>query len=157
MKRPANKLVKTLQNKKLTIALVESVTAGLATHKLTLAKGTSDILRGGITCYQDEIKTGLLKVKPRLIKKYTAESQQVTDELASGLKALINADIHAAITGLAAEGGSETRAKPVGTIFLSVLYKGKMHRSRKVFKGSPLTIQTKACNKLFRYILQLLA
>lgn len=156
MTRTANRLIKTLQHKRYTLALAESVTCGLAAHKLTLVKGTSDVLQGGICCYHNNVKCGLLKIRPGLIEKYTPESQRVTDELAKKLSALIKADIHAAITGLSDEGGSETKDKPVGTIFISVYYKLKLYRLRKVFRGTPLTIQTKACEALYRLILKVI-
>ena len=153
MKNRGNLLIKTLQKKKLTLAIAESVTCGLAAHNLTLVKGTSDVLQGGIICYSTTVKCGLLKVDRRLIKKYTPESQQVTDQLAKGFTKQIDATIYAALTGLANKGGSESVEKPVGTIFFSVYYCGKMHRSRKQFKGSPLSIQKKACDELYRFIL----
>ncbi len=153
--RTANRLIKTLQQKKQTLALAESVTCGLAAHKLSLVKGTNDVLQGSIVCYSTEVKRELLKVNKSLIEKHTSESQRVTDELAKKLGRLIKADIHAAITGLADEGGSETKNKPVGTIFISVYYRRKMHRRKKIFRGSPLTIQTKACEELYKFILEI--
>ncbi len=44
---------------------------------------------------------------------------QVTTALAKNLPKLIKADIHVAITGLASAGGTETKDKPVGTIFFA--------------------------------------
>ena len=154
MKKPANHLIKTLQQKKYTLALAESVTCGMAAQKLSLVKGTSDVLQGSIVCYTTNAKCNVLKVDKALIEKYTSESQQVTDELAKKLRKLIKATIHAAVTGLADEGGSETKDKPVGTIFISVYYKRKLHRRKKIFRGSPLIIQTKACEELYKFILE---
>lgn len=54
-----------------------------------------------------------------MLKKYTAESKEVTDALAKYLRQPIATDIHAAITRLASPGGSETAEKPVGTVFFS--------------------------------------
>jgi nicotinamide-nucleotide amidase len=154
MKRVANTLVKTLQQKKLTLALAESVTCGLAAHQLSLVKGTSDVLQGSIVCYDEKVKRGLLQVSKALIEKHTTESQQVTDALAKNLEGLLEADIYAAITGLADEGGSETKEKPVGTVFLSIYYKRRFFRRRKLFRGSPLTISKKACKALYEFILE---
>jgi nicotinamide-nucleotide amidase len=69
--------------------------------------------------------------------------------LVFGLSKLIKADIYAALTGLASEGGSETKNKPVGTVFFCILYKKKLFRSRKLFRGSPLEIKKKACLELY--------
>ena len=139
--------------KKLTIALAESVTCGLAAHQLNIVKGTSEIFMGSIICYNEKVKTDLLNINPSMIKKYTAESRQVTDALAKNLPRFIEADVYAAITGLSAPGGSETEDKPVGTIFFSIFYRGKLTRERKVFRGSPLEIKKKACKELFKILI----
>ncbi len=152
MKRAEQILANFLKENKLTIALAESMTCGLAAHKLGTISGTSDILEGSIICYSEHVKTGLLKIKKQLLDKHTAESQIVTDGLALNLSKIITADIHAAITGLAAPGGSESRSKPVGTVFYSVLYKKRLYRMKKKFNGSPLTIKEKACDHLFKFI-----
>jgi PncC family amidohydrolase len=69
MKSIVNQLVKLLIERKLTIALAESVTCGLASHQLNIVKGTSDAFMGSVICYNEKVKTDLLKVKPSLIKK----------------------------------------------------------------------------------------
>jgi nicotinamide-nucleotide amidase len=148
--------VKTLQEKKLTIAFAESITCGLVAQKLATCPGTSDILKGAIVCYSPEVKKELLKISARTIRRYSCESLQVTRKLAQNLAPLIKADIHAAITGLASPGGSESKSKPVGTVFICAVYKGKIHSERKQFRGSPLTIRTKACMALYNMVLEIL-
>src|SRR4051812_1644453 len=97
----------------LSLALAESVTCGLAAAKLATCPGTFDVLRGSVVCYHEKVKKELLKVPATHIKKYTAESAQVTQDLVKGLKPLVTADVYGAITGLASSGGSETKTKPV--------------------------------------------
>lgn len=138
--------------KKLTVAFAESVTCGFVCNQLNSTPGTSEILMGGIVCYNEKVKMNLLNVEPSLIKKYTAESQEVTDALAKNLPQLIDADICIAITGLAADGGSESPEKPVGTIFFSMFYEGKLFRRHKVFTGSPLQIKKNACKEAYKLI-----
>lgn len=118
------------------MALAESVTCGLVTHKLSTLPGVSEILAGSIICYTPEVKIGLLGVPERLIKKYSCEYAQVTKSLSERLRILIEADLHAAITGLSSQGGSETNDKPVGSIFLSVCYKKKTHSQKFLFRGT---------------------
>lgn len=154
MNSKINSFIKLLISKKLTLALAESVTCGLATHQLSTGKGTSEVLKGSIICYTPEVKIELLKIPKRLIEKYTCESMEVTDALAKNLPKLIPATIHAAITGLASGGGTETKDKPVGTIFLSMKYGNKTFREEKRFKGSPLEIRKKACMALYDFILK---
>ena len=155
-KKINNDLVRLLLKNELTIAFAESVTCGMAAHQLSTVIGTSTVFMGSIVCYQESVKKDLFGIPAGIIKKYTAESQQVTDLLAKKLGKLINADIHAAITGLAAPGGSETKIKPVGTIFFSVVYKRKLHTLRKKLTGTPTGIRKKACNNLYSFILHIL-
>lgn len=143
-----------LSEKKLTVAFAESVTCGLACNELNLVEGTSKVLMGGIVCYNEKVKIELLKVDPQLIEKHTAESQEVTDALAKSLPTLISADVHVAITGLNADGGSESPSKPVGTVFFSLFYKGKLQQRRRVFKGSPQEIKKQAVEESYKMILE---
>ena len=157
MREARKLLVKTLKEKELKIALAESVTCGLAAHKLSTFPGVSEILAGSIVCYTPEVKTGLLGVPKRLIEKYSCESVQVTKSLAERLRTLIKADLHAAVTGLASPGGSETKNKPVGSIFLSVCYKKKTHNKSLIFRGTPSEIHKKACSALYEMMLKIIS
>ncbi len=150
---PANRLVKTLKEKGLTLALAESVTCGMAADRLARFKGTSDVLAGSVVCYTPEVKCASLGVPKKLIDKYTCESMQVTEAMIGGLKKLMKADIYASVTGLASVGGSETKTKPVGTVFFCVRHGDKLYRERKVFRGTPLEIRKKACLYLYQMIL----
>ena len=71
-----------------------------------------------------------------LIDRYTPESMEVTREMAYRLPQLIPSDIQVTVTGLTTPGGSETVEKPVGTMFVFALIKGRETSFRKVFKGS---------------------
>ena len=155
-KKVNNSLVRLLLKNELTIAFAESVTCGMAAHQLSTVIGTSTVLKGSIVCYHESVKKELLGISSAMIRKHTAESQQVTDQLAKKLNRLIDADIHAAITGLAAPGGSETKSKPIGTVFFSVVYKGKLHRLRKKLNGTPTRIRKKACNNLYQFVINIL-
>lgn len=152
MKRANTKLVKFMQARGETLALAESMTAGLACHKLAGVKGACDVLKGSIVCYDASVKNHLLGISQKLIDACTPESQEVTNALAKKLSRQMKADVYAAVTGLAAPGGSETKTKPVGTVFFSVRYKNKTYTKRSLFRGSPVRIREKACNALFDFI-----
>ncbi|MBB6612230.1 CinA family protein [Pontibacter sp. Tf4] len=142
-------LVTTLRDKKLTLAFAESCTAGLVASELVKAKGSSDVLKGSVVVYQPEVKIKLLNVRKQTLDLYTAESQQVTNEMVMGLKKLLDADINVAVTGLAGGGGSETEEKPVGTVFVSMLYDGKAEEFREVFDGNTQAIRKKTVDYIF--------
>lgn len=147
-----HKLIKGLAEKGLRLAIVESMTCGLASGRLSGVKGVSDVLMGGVVCYTPEMKHQVLGVSHNLMKKYTCESPQVTAALSAGLRKLTDAEVLAAITGLAAPGGSETPTKPVGTVFFSLRYKQKHQLVEKRFRGSPAEVKVKACEYLYELL-----
>lgn len=152
MKSKADALVKLLKEKKLTLALVESVTCGMAAEKLSSSKGVSDVLAASLVCYTPEAKIQLLGVRRKTIKQFSCESPEVTKALARNLCKLIKADVYAAVTGLASPGGSETKDKPVGTVFYCAYIHGKKYKLKKKFNGSPREIKEKACKALYEFI-----
>jgi nicotinamide-nucleotide amidase len=152
MRRIANRLVKLLQEKGLTLSLAESMTCGLASHHLGMVKGTMDVFKGSLVCYHPAVKVKALRIPARLIRKHSAESQEVTDAMAKGLHRLFKTDVYGAVTGLAADGGSERKGKPVGTVFFTVVSGNRISRLRKVFRGTPLEIEQRSCRELYNLI-----
>lgn len=142
------RFVKLVQKNKVRLAFAESVTCGLVASELCTAKGTSDVLAGSIVCYDPEVKKKLLGVPGKLIRKYSAESEKVTQKLAKNLAGLIQADLYAAVTGLAT--GDDDAKHPAGTIFICVYDGKKCFREKKAFRGTPLEIRKKACLAVFR-------
>lgn len=127
---------KLIADQKLTIAFAESATAGWLCSEFALAPESGKILKGGIVCYDASLKETLLNVPKELIDKHTAESMEVTEELAKRLGVMIESDIQVAVTGLTTPGGSETEEKPVGTMFIAAMVTGKLVHCREVFKGN---------------------
>jgi nicotinamide-nucleotide amidase len=127
---------KLMAERGLTVAFAESATAGWLCSEFALSPESGQVLMGGITCYDASLKESLLKVPHDLIERFTPESQEVTDELARRLPALIGADICVGVTGLTTPGGSETPEKPVGTMFVSAMIGTRLVSRRWVFRGS---------------------
>jgi nicotinamide-nucleotide amidase len=120
----------------LTIAFAESATAGWLCSEFALTDESGKVLKGGIACYDADLKVDLLKVPQELIDEFTPESMEVTREMAYRLPALIPSDIQVTVTGLTTPGGSETAEKPVGTMFVFALIKDREASFRRVFQGS---------------------
>ena len=83
-------------------------------------------------------------MKASTLEKYTAESAECTHEMVEGLKKLFKTDICVAITWLASPGGSETKEKPVGTVFLAITIEDKLYEYRKLFRWSAVSIINKS-------------
>lgn len=129
-----------LKNEKLTIAFAESATAGKVMADFSLVENAGDFLKGGIVCYDASVKENILDVPHSIISEFTAESAEVTKAIALGLRTLLKADIHVAVTGLTSPGGSETPSKPVGTMFIHFLYRNMSKAHRVVFGGNKESI-----------------
>ena len=149
-------VVTKLRDNNLTVAFAESCTAGLLASEFVKAKGSSDVLKGSLVVYQPDVKMKLLDVRKETLEMYTAESQQVTNEMVMGLKKLLDAEVSIAVTGLAGGGGSETDEKPVGTVFVSFLYDGKAEEFREVFDGNTQSIRKKTVDYIFEKLLGIL-
>lgn len=142
-----------LSENKWNIAFAESVTAGRMSSEFSLTKHSGNILRGGIVCYEVFVKEQLLHIPNAIIERFTAESEEVTELLAKQTSKIFNSKITVAVTGLASPGGSETKKKPVGTIFFHIILPNKTIRHREVFQGQPEEIILKAIDKAALLIL----
>lgn len=127
---------KLMAEQRLSIAFAESATAGWLCSEFALTEESGQVLKGGIACYDADLKVSLLKVPQELIDRYTPESMEVTREMAYRLREVIPSDIQVTVTGLTTPGGSETQEKPVGTMFVFALIQGPETSFRKVFTGS---------------------
>ena len=108
-----------LLEKDLTLSFAESCTAGLAAATLAEYPGASQVLRGGIVAYANQIKQELLSVDPAIIAEKGAVSEECALAMAKGCRDVMHSDVAIAITGIAGPDGG-TEEKPVGTVWLAV-------------------------------------
>jgi PncC family amidohydrolase len=112
-------LQKLLVSKAVTVATAESCTGGLVATLLTELPGSSKIFRGGVSAYDNVVKTDVLRVPPALIAQHGAVSAAVAEAMARGAKELMGADFAVSLTGIAGPDGGST-GKPVGTVFCGI-------------------------------------
>ncbi len=103
----------------LTIAVAESASGGLISHLITNVPGSSDYFRGGVVAYDDEVKVKVLGVSRETLTRYGAVSYQTGEEMAQGVRRLMNADIGLSDTGVAGPAGA-TPEKPVGLFYIGI-------------------------------------
>ncbi|HEY4218529.1 MAG TPA: competence/damage-inducible protein A [Gemmatimonadaceae bacterium] len=109
--------------RKLTIGIAESCTGGLLGARLTAIAGSSDVVRGGIIAYHNDVKRDRLGVDEATLREHGAVSEPVVRQMAAGVRAAVNSAIGLAITGVAGPGGG-TEEKPVGTVWIAVDVEG---------------------------------
>jgi len=90
-----------LVKKKETIAVAESVTAGLLQTAISQAEFASDFYQGGITVYNLGQKYRHLKVEPIHAHKVNCVSEKVTAEMALEVCNLFNSQWGIGVTGYA--------------------------------------------------------
>ncbi|SEA16563.1 nicotinamide-nucleotide amidase [Arachidicoccus rhizosphaerae] len=135
------------------VAFAESATAGFLMACFSCCKH-SEVLSGGIVCYDAAIKTSLLGVDQAVIDVYTAESIPVTEGIAKGLSNLINSDYYIGITGLLKPGGSETVDKPVGTMYVTIYEKDDKLTHKYIFSGSPENIRNECLARICMLLIE---
>lgn len=90
-----------LQRQKQTLSVVESMTGGTIASKIVLTKGISEVFKGGLISYQDDIKTHVLGVDDSLIKTYGVASKEVSKDMALKGNALFKSSVCVSVTGFA--------------------------------------------------------
>jgi nicotinamide-nucleotide amidase len=111
-------LGKLLKEKGKTVGTAESCTGGFIAHNITLVPGSSAWYKGSIVSYANEIKSGLLGVKPETLQANGAVSEAVVREMARGALQQLKTDYVIAVSGIMGPDGG-TPEKPVGTVWIA--------------------------------------
>jgi len=116
--RPVEELVlEACRARQLSLAAAESCTGGLVAARLTSVAGSSDVFRGGVVAYENDVKLAQLAVPEETLAAHGAVSAETAAAMAAGARDLLGADVAVAVTGIAGPGGG-TAEKPVGLVFL---------------------------------------
>jgi nicotinamide-nucleotide amidase len=148
-------LGKLLTEKKQTLAIAESCTGGLITHRLTNVPGSSAYIITSVIAYAYEAKVAALGVSWDTLNKYGAVSAETVTEMARGARENFSATIGLAITGIAGPGGG-TPDKPVGLVYIALADANDVIVERHVWRGD--RVQNKeqsaqaALELLYRYL-----
>jgi nicotinamide-nucleotide amidase len=150
------KVGKLLTQLNLTLAVAESCTGGLITHRLTNVPGSSDYLERAVISYSNRSKEEILGISPQTLKDYGAVSPQTATAMAEGIRRLARSDIGLSVTGIAGPGGG-TEEKPVGLVYIALAYGAETRCHRYQLHGNRTTIKRRsaqtALDNLRRYLL----
>ena len=137
-----------LKEKHLTFGTAESCTGGLIAKRLTDLPGASQVFRGGIVSYCDEVKASVLGVPETLLKEKGAVSPEVAIAMAEGARRVLGCDIAVSATGVAGP-GPDGRGNPEGLVYLALAAEGRTYL-RTMEKGrSREHIRTTAAHHAF--------
>jgi nicotinamide-nucleotide amidase len=102
-----------------TLGTAESCTGGLVAARLTSVPGSSEVFRGSVVAYANEVKESTLGVPADVLAEHGAVSEETAAAMAVGVREALGVDVGIADTGIAGPGGG-TPEKPVGTVCVSV-------------------------------------
>ena len=112
----AEKLVKLLKKKNLTVTTAESCTGGMIASAIVSVAGASACFKEGYITYSNEAKKKLLGVREDTLKQYTVVSAQVAQEMAAGAAAAAQSSLAVSVTGVA--GPDPDEGNPVGLVYM---------------------------------------
>lgn len=99
-----------------TIAVAESLTAGMVCAALADTPGISAILRGSITAYATELKASLLGVDADLLAASGPVHPEVAAQMARGVADRLGASLAVSTTGVAGPGPAD--GHQAGTVWI---------------------------------------
>jgi len=149
---PAARIVRTLAERGRTVATAESVTGGGVGDALVRVPGASRCFRGGVTAYDNALKTALLGVDEALLRAHGAVSEQVAVAMARGARERLGADFAIATTGVAGPAGA-TAGKPVGLIWFALaLPTGAVDTCNMTFAGDRDEVRRRGVERALHFL-----
>jgi nicotinamide-nucleotide amidase len=116
--RLAERFIRALSDRGLTVAVAESLTGGLVVAELVSVPGASAVVRGGVVAYATGLKHDLLGVDAALLAAGGPIQAAVAEQMASGVRTRLRADIGLATTGVA--GPDPQDGHPPGEVWIAV-------------------------------------
>jgi nicotinamide-nucleotide amidase len=135
-------VVRLLEEKWLTLATAESITAGQVAERLARVPGASQCLVGGVVAYDNRVKNALLGVPQDLLDVYGAVSAPVAEAMAVGCRTRLQSDLAVSTTGVAGPGGG-TPDKPVGLVYVGLAWEGGSEAVAFSWGGTRTEIQSR--------------
>ncbi|RYG73816.1 competence/damage-inducible protein A [Lentibacillus lipolyticus] len=144
-----------LKEQEKTIAAAESLTGGMFMDKMIAVSGASQVCRGGIVCYDTNVKESLLRVPSQVLEQHGAVSEACASTMAANVCSSLNADIGISFTGVAGPDSSE--GHPAGTVFIALHdTSGKQQVEKYTFHGDRNTVRKQTVLKGYELLYNLL-
>ena len=112
-------IAKLFIKKEKTLSIVESCTGGKIAEMITAEPGVSAFFKGSMVAYSTHIKTSVLGVDEKLIKKYSVVSSEVAGAMAIQSNKVFETDYAISTTGNAGPKKGDADDE-VGTVYISI-------------------------------------
>ncbi len=142
-------LLELLKNNHLSLASCESLTGGLFASTFTSIPGASEVFKGAIVTYTDEIKEKL-GVSKETIDTYGAISKECAREMALNASNYFSSDITVSFTGNAGPTASE--GKDIGLVYVGLIIKNNLYVYKLNLTGTREVIREKVVDFAFKTI-----
>jgi PncC family amidohydrolase len=144
-----------LRTRHQTLATAESCTGGLIGKCLTDIPGSSQVYRGGIIAYHNDIKQNLLGVDPQILNDKGAVSEETVLAMANGVRKLCGTSWGIAVSGIAGPDGGSPE-KPVGLVWAAICSDDCVKTFQFEFPGDRETIRDRSVVTILNNLFQLL-
>jgi len=114
----AEVIVRQLRVLEKTVSVAESCTGGLLSSSFAEIPGVSKVFRGGVVCYNNDIKQDMLDVPDGILEQHGAVSSETAVALAVGAQERLDSDYALSVTGFAGPDNGSSMNAPVGTIYI---------------------------------------
>ena len=155
MNSSAEQALSHLREQGLTLATAESCTGGLIGKLLTDVPGASQVYKGGVISYTNEVKHALLGVEQETLDVCTAVSRETAHEMAKGAREVVRSDVGISTTGLAGPDGDGT-GRPVGLVYVALDMEGFSYCRELHLAGDRAEIRARAAHEALSMLLEFL-
>jgi PncC family amidohydrolase len=150
-----------LKNCGLRLAVAESCTGGLISHRITNIPGSSDYFLGGVVSYANEAKQAWLEVLEDTLSDSGPVSGETVLEMALGVRNSLRGVFPVpSILGLAVSGitgpGGGSATKPVGLVWVGLSATDGSWAWKFQFSGDRLDIKDSAAEEALQILLEYL-
>ena len=147
-----NRLFDILTENNYTISSCESYTGGSFASELTNIPGASNIFKGSIVCYANEVKQNVVNVEENVLNTDGAVSYECAYQMAKNTKKMMNTDICVSFTGNA--GPQTMENKDCGLVYIGLAFFDEVIVYKLNLSGSRIEIKNKSISFIIDRILQ---
>jgi PncC family amidohydrolase len=143
------------------LAVAESCTGGLISHRITNVPGSSVYYLGGVTSYANEAKQAWLEVREDTLQSAGAVSSETVLEMSRGVRVSLRGFIPVpsilglAVSGIAGPGGGSAE-KAVGLVWIGLSAADGNWAWKFQFNGDRLGIKNRSADEALAILLEYL-